>query len=180
MKSLYPSFAPPEKWRDKAQSKKLKGSEWRELRKKILKRDNYTCAYCGYKLDKYQIVDHIDGDPKNDKGNNLQIVCQMCNLVKHAGQGCVIRRIVELYKKSNYSQNEIVKITRELRDKGKSDNEIMEFLGLKEKAKFKMDRIYLKKLFGFITSNRGLQEDGKRDMYNSWLDYHNKEQRGEI
>lgn len=177
MKALYPSFAPPNKWRNKKQTKKLKSDEWRELRRKILERHDYTCVYCGHKSEKYQIADHIDGDSENNKNDNLQIICQMCNLVKHAGQGCVIRRVVELYKKSNYPQNEIIKITRELRDKRKSDREIIEFLGLKEKAKFKMDRTYLKKLFGFVTSKRALQEDGNRDMYNSWLDHH-KEQGG--
>lgn len=172
MKTLYPSFAPSNKWRNPGQTKKLEGDAWQELRKKILEREDYTCAYCGYKSERYQIVDHIDGNPENNKDENLQIVCQMCNMVKHAGQGCVIRRVVELYKKSKYHQNDIIKITREMRDKGKSDKEIIEFLGLKEKVDFKMDKYYLKKLFGFVTSNRALQEDGKRDMYNSWLDYH--------
>ena len=174
MNNLFLSFAPPEKWRD-GKSRNIESDEWQTIRKKILERDNYTCAYCGYKSQKYQIVDHIDGNPENDNDNNFQIVCQMCNLIKHAGQGCVIRGIVELYEKSKYPQNEIIKITREMRDKGKNDKEIIAFLGLKKKVRFKMKRDYLKKLFGFITSRRGLQEDGKRDMYNSWLDYHNKE-----
>ncbi len=172
MKILSPSFAPSNKWRNSRQTKKLEGDAWQELRKKILTRNNYTCAYCGYKSEKYQIVDHIDGNPENNKDENLQIVCQMCNMVKHAGQGCVIRGVVQLYKKSKYSQNEIIKLAREMRDHGKSDKEIIELLGLQKKAEFKMDRDYLKKLFGFVTSNRALQEDGKRDMYNSWLDYH--------
>ena len=174
MKSLFLSFAPPEKWRD-GKSRNIESDEWQTIRKKILERDNYTCAYCGYRSAKYQIIDHIDGNPKNDKDNNLQVVCQMCNLIKHSGQGCEIRGIVDLYKESKYPQNAIIKITRKMRDEGKKDNEITNVLGLKGKSPFKMDRDYLKKLFGFITSRRGLQEGGKRDMYNSWLDYHNKE-----
>ncbi|MBI2148873.1 HNH endonuclease [Candidatus Woesearchaeota archaeon] len=98
MKQLYPSFAPPEKWRNKTQSKKLKSDEWRLLREKILKKDNYTCAYCQYRLEKYQIVDHINGDPEDNNLENLQTICQMCNIVKHAGQGCVIQDIVDLYR----------------------------------------------------------------------------------
>jgi len=60
MKQLFLSFAPPEKWRDPKQTKKLDDEEWQKLRKKILEKDNFTCAYCGYKSDKYQIVHHID------------------------------------------------------------------------------------------------------------------------
>jgi len=175
MKLLYLSFAPPEKWRNPKQSKKLEGEEWQKLRKKILERDNYTCAYCGYKTEKYQIVDHIDGDPENNKDENFQIVCQMCNLIKHSGQGIVLRKVVDLYKKSNFSQNEIMKITREMRENGKSDEEIIAFLDLHERAEFKMDREYLKKLFGFVTFRRALKLDNKGEMYNNWLDYHKKE-----
>lgn len=167
-KMLYPSFAPPEKWRNSSQSKKLEGQAWQELRQKILARDNFTCAYCGYQSPKYQIVDHIDGNPENNDFSNLQVVCQMCNLVKHSGQGCVVQGIVDLYGSSKYTQNDIIRITREMRNKGKTDDEIIRFLGLKNKIPFKMDREYLKKSFGFVTSKRSKVED---EMYNHWLDY---------
>ena len=97
----------------------------------------------------------------------------MCNLIKHSGQGVSLRKVVDLYKKSKYSQNEIIKRTREMRDGGKKDEEIILFLGLKNKAEFKMDEDYLKKLFGFITSRRALSSEGG-EMYNNWLDYHKK------
>ncbi len=158
MKSLILSFASPQKWRNPHQTKELKGEEWQKLRKKILKRDNYTCAYCGYKSEKYQIVDHIDGDPKNNKDENLQIVCQMCNLIKHSGQGCEIQAVVDLYRKSKYPQYVIIKITRKMRDEGASDEEIIKVLELQDKAKFKMDKNYLRNLFCFITSRRTNQK----------------------
>lgn len=170
MKTFFPSFAPPEKWRNPSQSKKLEGDEWKTLRQKILARDNFTCAYCGYRSDKYQIVDHIDGDPENNSDTNFQIVCQMCNLVKHSGQGCVIQGIIDLYQEAKYSQSDIIRITREMRDKGSADAEIVSFLGLKNKVRFKMDREYLRKVFGFVTSRTG----GAGDMYNNWLRYHQR------
>ena len=142
MKILSPSFAPPEKWRDTWQTKKLNGKTWQILRKKILKRDNYKCAYCGYGSEKYQIVDHIDGNHENNKNENLQVICQMCNLIKHAGQGCEIQAVVDLYRKSKYNQNEIIKITMRMRNEGTRDIEIIDILALKEKAPFKMDLIY--------------------------------------
>jgi intracellular multiplication protein IcmJ len=170
MKVLFPSFAPPEKWRNPQQSKKLEGDEWKALRQRILARDNFTCTYCGYRSEKYQIVDHIDGDPENNSDENFQIVCQMCNLIKHSGQGCVVQGIVDLYSESKYSQSDVIRITREMRDKGASDDEIIQQLGLKSRAPFKMDRAYLRKLFGFVTSRTG----NAGDMYNNWLRYHQK------
>ena len=65
-KKLYLSFAPPEKWRNPKQNARIEGREWKELRQRILERDKFACVYCGYRSDKYQIVDHIDGDPENN------------------------------------------------------------------------------------------------------------------
>ena len=171
MKSLFLSFAPPKTWRNKNQSRKLEGEEWKEFRKKILERDNYTCVYCSYKSEKYQVVDHIDGNPENNSENNMQVICQMCNLIKHAGQGCVIQSVVDLYKKSKYNQNAIIKITMKMRDEGAGDNEIIKVLELKEKVHFKMDLEYLRRFFGFISS----RTPRERDMYYYWLNYHKKE-----
>lgn len=170
MKKLFPSYADPEKWRNPAEKKKLQTSDWKDIRLKVLKRDNFTCQYCGYKAEKFQIVDHIDGNPNNNEDDNLQTVCQMCNLIKHAGQGCVIKGIVELYKESIYNQNDIIRITREMRDQEKIDKEIIQFLGLKNKVPFKMDLEYLKQLYGFVTSRSSHLGD---DMYDRWKDYHN-------
>ena len=83
MKTLFPSFAPPETWRNPGQTKKLEGEVWRVLRLKILQRDNYTCSYCGYKSEKYQIVDHIDGNPEKDA---KQLKNQLHSGVYFAGQ----------------------------------------------------------------------------------------------
>ncbi|MBU0761261.1 MAG: HNH endonuclease [Nanoarchaeota archaeon] len=174
MKPLILSFAPPEKWRNPGQTRKLKGEEWQTLRKKILERDNYTCVCCGYKSEKYQIVDHINGDSENNKNDNLQVVCQMCNLIKHSGQGCEIVGVVDLYGEAKYNQNVIIKITRKMRDEGASDNEIIRVLKLQNKKEFKMNIDYLKKLFGFITSRKPNDEN---DMYGIWLKYYRREVR---
>ena len=99
MKVLFPSFAPPEKWRNPTQRKKLESEEWKALRQRILARDNFTCAHCGYSSDKYQIVDHIDGDPENNSDANFQIVCQMCNLVNTLGKA-VLSDCGKVYTKS--------------------------------------------------------------------------------
>ena len=169
MNPLFLSFAPPEKWRD-GKSRDIESEQWQLIRKKILERDNYTCTYCGYKSQKYQIIDHTDGNPKNDSDKNLQIVCQMCNLIKHSGQGCVVQEVVDLYRWSRYNQNTVIKIIRKMRDEDYHDNEIINVLQLREKVPFKMDRDYLRGVFGFVTSRSPRQ----KDMYYNWLHYHRK------
>lgn len=174
MRKLFPSFAPPETWRNNDHIKKQDLTEWRKLRSVILQRDNFTCQYCGYHSKKYQIVHHIDGNPEDNSHENLVVICQMCNLVEHSGQGCVVQDVVDLYEKSKFSQNEIIKITREMRDQGKTDSKIIDFLGLKKKLPFKMDREYLSKLYGFVTERLSKDLTG---MYNHWKVYHKQELR---
>jgi len=174
MRKLFPSFASPETWRSSKNIASLNSLEWQKLRKKILQRDEYACQYCGFISKKYQIVHHIDGNPQNNSDDNLVVICQMCNLVEHAGQGCVVQGIIDLYEKSKFSQNEIIKITREMRDKEKTDSEIIDFLGLKDEVPFKMDREYLSKLYGFVTERLSKDLTG---MYNHWKVYHKQELR---
>jgi hypothetical protein len=171
MKKLILSYADPAKWRTPVEGKSLQTQEWKNTRLRILKRDDCTCQYCGYRAEKFQIADHVDGNPNNNEDNNLQTICQMCNLIKHAGQGCVVKGIVDLYKESKHGQNEIIRITREMRDRGKTDDDIISFLGLKHKVLFKMDKKYLKQLHGFVTSRSTYSGD---DMYDKWKDYHNQ------
>ena len=163
MKELHPSFADPETWRDTV-PEKITQDEWRKIRHKILIRDNYTCQYCGFKAEKWQIVHHIDGNPNNNEDKNLEVVCPMCNLIHHSGQGCVVQGVVDLYKKSNYSQNEMIQITRKMRAENKAGHEIIPYLGLEEKVRFKMDIQYLKKLYGFITSRKTAQNWTQRAL----------------
>ena len=168
---LYPSYAPPEKWRNESQTRRLEGEEWQAIRRRILQRYSYKCAYCRYRAKKFQIVDHIDGDPENNSDNNLQIVCQMCNCVKHAGQGCVLKGVVDLYRIAWFSQNTLIILTRFLRDSGKSDEEIKKLLGFDEQVPFEMDREYLRPLFAFVTSRHTDQDN---DMFDRWKDYHER------
>jgi len=157
MKKLYLSFANPETWRNNIKEEITK-EEWKILRLQILQRDSYTCKYCDFKAEKWQIVHHIDGNPNNNGHNNLETVCQMCNLIHHSGQGCVVQRVVDLFRKSKFNQNEIIQITRKMRAIGKTDQEIIVHLGLQERVEFRMDKGYLEELFGFITSREAEQE----------------------
>jgi len=168
-RKLYPTFADPRLWRNHGEVKKLDAESWQFLRIRILTRDDFTCQYCGYRSEKYQIVHHLDENPENNEESNLVTICQMCNLIKHSGQGCVVKGVLGLYKESSYNQNDIIRITRDMRDQGKSDEEIIDFLGLKKKVPFKMDKQYLRKLYGFVTSRPTKTGD---DMYDRWKAYH--------
>lgn len=153
MKQLYLSFVFPDTWRSNIKVEITK-SQWRKLRLKILKRDDCTCQYCNYKAEKGQIVHHINGDPNDNKESNLETICLMCSTIFHAGRSCNILRVVDIYKESKYSQREIIQITRKMREEKKKDKEIIDYLGLKGKIPFKMDKAYLKRSFGFITSRK--------------------------
>ena len=58
-------------------------SQWSKIRQRILKRDGYCCQQCGQDNGKLH-VDHIIprrlGGTDNDQ--NLQVLCQKCNLSK--------------------------------------------------------------------------------------------------
>jgi len=64
-----------------------------------------------------------------------------------------------------------------MRDQKKQDSEIIEFLGLKEKVPFKMDRKYLRELYGFVTERLSKDFTG---MYNRWKVYHKQKIEGRL
>ncbi len=165
---IFPTYADPAKWRPPGQEKSL-DEDWRSLRRRAMERENFTCQYCGHRAEKYQIAHHLDENPKNNSLENLSVICQVCNLVMHAGQGCVVQGVVDLYKESKYSQREVIQITRRMRfNEGKGDNEIIAFLGLRKEMPFKMDKNYLEGLFGFVTSKPSIEPD---NMYENWRKY---------
>ncbi len=150
MKPLFPSYELS--WRTAEDRKFLKSSAWRKIRFRILERDDFTCAYCGFRSEKGQHVNHINGDPKNNDDSNLETICPDCHKVTHAGLWVVKKRTMKLFAKSKYSQNEIIRITREMRSQGKDDDEIIRFLGLEEPMPWIQGLDYLRSLYAFNTS----------------------------
>jgi rubredoxin len=139
-------------WRTKEDAEFMKSDAWRQIRVRILQRDNFTCQYCGYRAEKGQHVNHVDGDPKNNADSNLELACPDCHKVMHAGLWVAVKRTMKLYEKSKYSQSNIVRMTREMRAQGKKDEQIIKFLGLEGPMPWKQDLAYLKPLFAFNTS----------------------------
>ena len=146
-------------WRTIDDKKFMKSAEWRNIRQKILQRDNYTCQYCEIQRKDHMQINHIDGNPKNNSENNLEVICSSCHKITHSGLWAVVFNVLDVYEESKYDQNEIIRITGKMRDEGKSDEEIIIFLGLKKKVSWKQDLEYLSTKFGFITS-RNINKSG--------------------
>jgi hypothetical protein len=70
--------------------------------------------------------------------SNLETICPMCNLIHHAGQGCVVQGNVDLFRKATYSQNTIIQLTRSMRAKGKNDQEALQLLQMENLRKSRM------------------------------------------
>jgi len=141
-------------WRTDEDKKFMQSVEWKQIRKKILERDDYTCQYCSVERKTFMQVNHIDGNPKDNSEENLEVICSACHKITHSGLWAEVFQILDVYEESKYNQNDIVRITGKMRDEGKSDEEILEFLGLKKPVQWKQDLQYLSKLFGFISSRK--------------------------
>lgn len=51
----------------------------REHYRKVLKRDDYTCQYCGFRSPMFQEVHHINHNHKDYSPNNLITACPLCH-----------------------------------------------------------------------------------------------------
>lgn len=139
-------------WRTEDDKKFMKTVEWKKIRQRILGRDQNTCQYCNVKRMSHMQINHIDGNPKNHSDENLEVICSSCHKIIHSGLWAAIFKILDIYENSNFNQNEVIQITGKMRDDKKSDDEIIQFLGLKNRVPWKQDLSYLSTKFGFITS----------------------------
>ncbi len=49
------------------------------MQQQILKRDAYTCQYCGFQARQYQDVVNLDGNYANNKSSNMVTACCFCS-----------------------------------------------------------------------------------------------------
>lgn len=49
------------------------------VRQKVMARDDHTCCFCGFKSQKYQDIQFVDGDPSNLQIDNLITACIYCH-----------------------------------------------------------------------------------------------------
>ncbi len=48
------------------------------FKEKILKRDGYTCQFCGFQAQQFQEVINIDGDYTSNRLSNMATACEFC------------------------------------------------------------------------------------------------------
>lgn len=67
-------------WREEGLPK-----DWRKIREAVLKRDDFTCFYCGIRSLKYMNVHHKEGRHYDNSPENLITLCPLCHSCHHIG-----------------------------------------------------------------------------------------------
>lgn len=58
--------------------------QWAEIRMRVLKRDDYTCYFCGHLATKWMNTHHLKSSTDNRLAN-LRTICVACHAVQHIG-----------------------------------------------------------------------------------------------
>lgn len=84
----------PGAWQAYIKRKQAPGSATRksfsEFSERILKRDNFTCQFCGFQAKDFQEVINIDNNYQNNKAKNMAtscVFCTQCHFVESIGVG---------------------------------------------------------------------------------------------
>lgn len=73
-------------WRGEDEASAQADERFKAVKPKVLKRDDFCCAFCGFKSRKWQEVHHRDGDHHNHDPRNLVTICSFCHMVFHIGR----------------------------------------------------------------------------------------------
>lgn len=60
-----------------------------QVRDKILKRDNCTCQYCGWRSERFQEIHHKNHNHKDYREQNLATICPLCHQVFHLSSAAI-------------------------------------------------------------------------------------------
>lgn len=122
---LRPRVTNPNFWYPKRPPK----NQWDKIRKQVLKRDKYTCAFCGHQAFKYMNVHHLH-ETTPFALENLITTCVACHAVLHFGRNLSLG-VIEIWK-TEISQVEIIQFTRESIGQGKTLREIKKTIQIYE------------------------------------------------
>jgi hypothetical protein len=162
LKPLAPSYLDPASWRPSG-TKQPPG--WADLRANIIARDG-GCVYCGHlplpgARDTLE-VNHLGGY-RDNRPETLETVCVLCHRVLHAGRSAAIYSSLLLFRHAAVDQNTLIRLSWHLRRTARlADRPLMDLLGLKDQAPFRMDRDYLAGLRGYVIERYWLLERGAR------------------
>ena len=83
-------------WSTKALDKRVRSSDPKAARQKILERDDHTCRFCGFRAEKYQMIHHKNGFTDDFTPDNCLTACVFCHQcfdlagVQEMGSGMLI------------------------------------------------------------------------------------------
>lgn len=72
-------------WRMDAPHGNESDKRYASIRDQILKRDRFVCRYCGFASERFQEINHLDDDHRNNAPANLVTACPFCHLCHHLG-----------------------------------------------------------------------------------------------
>jgi intracellular multiplication protein IcmJ len=98
-------------WRMDDQDSEAADAEFKQVRNKVLQRDGYVCAGCGFRSTKYQEVHHRDDDHANNDPKNLITACSFCHMCQHIGLAGMKKEAVIIWA-PEFSQADIHHIVR--------------------------------------------------------------------
>lgn len=159
LKPLQPSYLDPRDWRPAGAHPP---AGWPALRARVLERDGTACVYCGQgesadrraRLE----VNHLNGY-RDNRFEMLETVCVLCHRVLHGGRSAAIYGSLVLFRHALCDQNTLIRLCWFLRTtRNLPDRPLMELLGLREQAPFRMDRDYLARLRGYVVERFWLLE----------------------
>ncbi len=163
LKVLAPSFIPPALWRSAADRALLSGADWKRARTRALERDGNRCVYCDHAAERGLEVNHISGNSRDDRDENLETVCALCHRVLHAGRAAAIYGSLLLFARAGVDQNTIQRLCWRFRQGPRGagrlpDRPLMALLGLADPRPFRMDEAYLAGLRGYVVERYWLLE----------------------
>ena len=114
--------------------------EWKNIRRKVLERDDYTCQCCGFRYNKYMEVHHLDGVWSDNSLGRLFTLCPLCHSCFHIGLAGIQNRGVLLILDEPVGQAELNALVLKTVQKYKQQapaavNEILKNLPVKQNLK---------------------------------------------
>src|SRR5579875_478875 len=160
LKPLAPGFIDSALWRSPADRALLNSATWKTTRRRILERDDNRCVYCDHPGPRLLEINHISGNSRDDRDENLETVCALCHRVLHAGRSAAVYGSLLLFAQAHVDQNTLQRLCWHFRTGPVhlQDRPLMTMLGLAEQRPFRMDRAYLAELRGYVVERYALLE----------------------